>query len=130
LLKSSEWEKNKIKRVFDKVFPVAPVATFDAFFWGEKSELEGAVAKVDAANGGDSAGKDGLERARGLQGGRRRGARASALECEGGRGCLNDRIGSIARIAKNFSKKGRGGVPNCASSDYHYNIDEPPRRRR
>jgi hypothetical protein len=130
LLKSSEQEKNKIKSVFDKVFPVAPVATFGAFFYEEKIEMTRDDAKVGATSLGDALRKDGLEGERGLEGGGGPSADVEARTREGKRGCLNDRIGSIARIAKNFSKKGRGGVPNCASSDYHYNIDEPPRRRR
>lgn len=51
LLESSEREKNKIKSDFDKVFPVAPVATFDAFFWGEKKGLRRRLVKVDAKKG-------------------------------------------------------------------------------
>jgi hypothetical protein len=119
LLKSSEQEKNKIKSVFDKVFPVAPVATFGAFFYEEKIEMTRDDAKVGATGLGDALRKDGLEGERGLEGGGGPSADVEARTREGKRGCLNDRIGSIARIAKNFSKKGRGGVPNCASSDYH-----------
>lgn len=69
LLESSEREKNKIKSGFGKVFPVAPVATFGAFFWGEKKDLARDDAKVGATNVEEAARGGGLGRLRGLQGG-------------------------------------------------------------
>ena len=119
LLKSSEREKNKIKSVFDKVFPVAPVATLDAFFWGEKKASARSDAKVGASDAEGAARRGGVEGVARVKTARRRRLSAAPFESKGERGCLNDRIGSLARIAKKFSKKGRGGVPNCASSDYH-----------
>ncbi|MBQ9127939.1 MAG: hypothetical protein IJY15_09305, partial [Thermoguttaceae bacterium] len=51
LLESSDREKNKIKSDFDKVLPVAPVATFGAFVWGEKRGLRRRLVKVGARKG-------------------------------------------------------------------------------
>jgi len=59
LLESSEREKNKIKSDFDKVFPVAPVATLDAFFWGEKKGLRRRLVKVGAKKGARGGGATG-----------------------------------------------------------------------
>lgn len=68
LHESSEREKNKIKSDFDKIFPVAPVATFGAFFWGEKKDLRRFGAKVVASSGNVGARDGRLKRSRGLQG--------------------------------------------------------------
>jgi hypothetical protein len=79
LLESSEREKNKIKSRFDKIFPVEPVATSRAFFWGEKNDFRRGNAKVGAENALGSARGGGLEGLRGLKGdgGGVRGARRS-----------------------------------------------------